>query len=276
MIAEEEGKYKKIGGIMTLNSYERFKALKDYKVVKSNDIIQKAKYELNKNEQKIFCYAVSKIKPDDPVNKVYTLDVKEFCEILGLDYFNGGIGYYFKKLLKGLRDKSFYIENNNSSLLVGWLSEVEIIENTAKVKLTFGVKMQEYLINLKKNYTQYDLLCILPMKSGYSIRMFELLRSINGVKGPIFDISLEELKDRINVSYKTYADFRRRVIEQAVKEINQFTDLKVQWKPIKEGKKIVAIRFLVEHLSEKELRTNTFNALKQLNLNALENARASF
>lgn len=268
-------KIKKSGGIMKLNSYERFKALKDYKVVKSNDIIQKAKYELNKNEQKIFCYAVSKIKPDDPVNKVYTLDVKEFCEILGLDYFNGGIGYYFKKLLKGLRDKSFYIENNNSSLLIGWLSEVEIVENTAKVKLTFGVKMQEYLINLKKNYTQYDLLCILPMKSGYSIRMFELLRSINGVKGPIFDMSLEEIQDRIKVSYKTYSDFRRRVIEQSVKEINQFTDLKIQWKPVKEGKKIVAIRFLVEHLSEKELRTNTFNALKQLNLNALENIVSS-
>lgn len=261
---------------MKLNSYERLKALKDYKVVKSNDIIQKAKYELNKNEQKIFCYAVSKIKPDDPTNKEYTIDVKEFCEILGLDYYNGGSGYYFKKLLKGLRDKSFYIEKNNSSLLVGWLSEVEIVENTAKVKLTFGVKMQEYLINLKKNYTQYDLLCILPMNSGYSIRMFELLRSINGVKGPIFDMSLEEIQDRVKVSYKKYADFRRRVIEQSVKEINQFTDLKVQWKPIKEGKKIVAIRFLVEHLSEKELRTNTFNALKQLNLNALGNVMTSF
>lgn len=114
------------------------------------------------------------------------------------------------------------------------------------------------------------------MKSGYSIRMFELLRSINGVKGPIFDMPLEEIQDRVKVSYKKYADFRRRVIEQSVKEINQFTDLKVQWKPIKEGRKIVAIRFLVEHLSEKELRTNTFNALKQLNLNALETVMTSF
>lgn len=110
IIAEDGVNIKKMGEKMKLNSYERLKALKDYKVVKSNDIIQKAKYELNKNEQKIFCYAVSKIKPDDPANKEYTIDVKEFCDILGLDYYNGGSGYYFKKLLKGLRDKSFYIE----------------------------------------------------------------------------------------------------------------------------------------------------------------------
>lgn len=89
IIAEDGVNIKKMGEKMKLNSYERLKALKDYKVVKSNDIIQKAKYELNKNEQKIFCYAVSKIKPDDPANKEYTIDVKEFCDILGLDYYNG-------------------------------------------------------------------------------------------------------------------------------------------------------------------------------------------
>ena len=245
----------------------RFKALRNYKVVKSNEIIQKARYELNKNEQKLFCYAVSKIKPDDPINKVYTLDIREFCEILGMDYNNGGIGFYYKQLLKGLRDKSFFVETKTSQVLVGWISEVELVEQTSIVKLTFGVKMQEYLINLKKNYTQYDLLCILPMKSGYSIRMYELLRSMYGLKGPLFQISVEEIMRKFEVSYKTFADFRRRVLEVAVKEINFYTDVNVKWKPKKIGRKIVEIEFLVERLSEEEEKKNNFNAIKQLSYN---------
>lgn len=179
-------------------------------------------------------------------------------------------------MLKGLRDKSFYIEKNNSSLLVGWLSEVEIVENTAKVKLTFGVKMQEYLINLKKNYTQYDLLCILPMKSGYSIRMFELLRSINGVKGPIFDMPLEEIQDRVKVSYKKYADFRRRVIEQSVKEINQFTDLKVQWKPIKEGKKNCSYKIFSRTFIRKRIKNQHFQCTKTTKSKCFRNCNDKF
>ena len=101
------------------------------------------------------------------------------------------------------------------------------------------------MTGLYTNYTQYELLCTLPMRSAYSIRIYELLKSYSYTKQHEFDV--EQLKRALGCEhYVRFPDFRRKVIETAVKEINQFTDIEVSWQPVTKGKKVVSLIFKIK------------------------------
>lgn len=82
---------------------------RDYKVVKGNEIIQKARYSLGLAEIKAFSFIVSKIKPTDQVFCEYTFSINEYCKVLGINTNNGKNIQTVKKSLKALVDKSFFL-----------------------------------------------------------------------------------------------------------------------------------------------------------------------
>ena len=130
---------------------------RSYQVVKSNQIIQKARYELNISELKTFAYIVSKIRPNDEPNQEYEINIKEYCQVCGLDYKNGGNYLYIKKNLKALRDKSFWIvDENGNETTVGWLSKARINKNSGKIRVKFDEDIQKYVLGLFENFTQYS------------------------------------------------------------------------------------------------------------------------
>ena len=217
---------------------------RDYKVVKANEIIQKAKFDLSLMEQKTFCYAVSKIKPDDKEGTEYTFTINEYCDVCGINRNDGRTIENVKESLKRLRDKSFYlVEHDGSFVLIGWLSKVRVLPKSGKIKIKFDEDMQKYLMGLYNNYTQYSLLCVLPMRSAYSIRLYELLKSYVGLKRKEMDFDIDDLKNQIAAPYERFPDFRRYVLEPATREINRYTDIEISWEPIKKGRKVVAVKF---------------------------------
>jgi len=58
---------------------------RSYKVIKSNDLIQKARFDLTVQEQKIILYLISKLKPDDDKSKTIKFEIKEFCSVCGIN-----------------------------------------------------------------------------------------------------------------------------------------------------------------------------------------------
>ena len=102
--------------------------------------------------------------------------------------------------------------------------------------------IQKYVIGLYGDFTQYSLLSTLPMKSSYSFRIYELLKSYAFTKTHTFDI--DDLKNKLGASgYVNFKDFRIKVLEVATKEINEYTDLEIMWEPVKKGKKVIQIHF---------------------------------
>lgn len=101
-----------------------------------------------------------------------------------------------------------------------------------------------YLLELKKNYTKYQLQNIIPMKSKYGIRLYELLKSYLNLGKVRF--SIEELKIRLDsTNYTNLKDFKRRVLEPALKDIEVYSDLTVEPVFIKVKNKCVAIEFIL-------------------------------
>ena len=71
-----------------------------YFVVKDNALIQRARYSMTLQQQKMLLYMISKIKPNEPESKEYTISIRDYCRSSGIDYTNGGNYAYIKETLK--------------------------------------------------------------------------------------------------------------------------------------------------------------------------------
>lgn len=224
---------------------EEIAVMRDYKITKANDIIQKARYDLSLQELKILAYCFSLIKPNDKEGQKYIFSMVDFCQICGITQHSGKNYETIKSTLKALRDKSFWLtKDNGDECLIGWLGSVETSRKSGKIAIRFDMNLEKYIHDLIGNFTQYSLLSTLPMKSAYSFRMYELLKSYAFQYTHTF--TLEDLKKQIAaVQYTRYPDFRRRVLEPAVIEINRYTDIEVSFEPIKTGITVTEILFYI-------------------------------
>ena len=238
---------------------------RDYKVVKGNEIIQRARYDLGLAEIKAFSFIISKIKPTDEIFHEYTFTINEYCKVLGIDTNNGKNILTVKKSLKQLVDKSFFLTlEDGSETTISWLNKVWIDKGSGRIRVRLDDDLQKYVTGLYSNFTQYELLCTLPMRSSYSIRIYELLKSYAFTKQHTFEV--EELKKMLGCChYERFPDFRRKVIEIAVKEINQFTDLEVSWEPVTKGRKVIEIKFIIKTRDTWSRLETHRNATKAIN-----------
>lgn len=217
-----------------------------YKIVKSNDIVQKARYDLNLRELKVMSYIFSMVKPTDKLNQWYEFTIIDYCKVCGIDYKSGQNYLAVKVALQALRNKSFWSKLNNSNKVttIGWLAKAEISPYSGKIAVKLDEDMQKYVIGTFDSYTQYELLSTLPMQSQYSFRIYELLKSYAYQKKHRFVI--DELKGQLAAEhYKNFKDFRRFVLEIATREINEYTDLEVSWEPETKGRKVIAVIFTI-------------------------------
>ena len=235
--------------------------LREYKIVKSNEIIQKARFKLSMQEQKIILYLISKIKPTDKEFESYTFSVIEFCQICGIDSDSGTNYSNLKSTIKSLADKSLWVTlEKGTQTLLRWIEKAKIIENSGIVEIRLDDDMKPYLLKLKNNFTQYELLYTLAMKSQYSIRLYEILKSYEYKKNIIYEI--ESLKQILLAEkYKLFGDFKRRVIDIAITEINSLSDISIKYELIKEGRKYVKIRFMIKLKEDLDERLDTWKRI---------------
>ena len=216
-----------------------------YQVVKSNELITKARYNLTVMEQKLIAYIISMIQPDDTEIKLYEISVVEFCFLCKIDR-----ECFYTRMKEMVDDiykrRSFWLKTGDGKEeYFTWFSKVIYEKGKGKIYIKLDSSLSKYVINLKKNYTQYDLSYILQLHGKYSIRVYELLKSMFKSKGCRHvegTLSLDYIKSLLDIKeYGIYSNFRIRVLEPAFKEINNHTDLSVSYRPEKNGKKIESI-----------------------------------
>ena len=231
--------------------------LRKNNAVKANKTIQDTRMEMTPEQFNLLTCLIGKIKPQDSPETLYEITVEEFCAATGksLD------GYYYtaiKKDLQALSDKSTYIlTDNGNEILFRWLDEVIIDHGNGRIQIGFHRHARKFLFALAKNFTSYPVGHLLALKSMAAKRLYEILCSYKYLKKTT--ISLEELKRELNaVGYAAFYDFRRYVLDKAVAEINEYTDLSVTYagKSGKGSKKIERIEFCIDEvdLLERDVR----------------------
>ena len=242
------------------DSYQfKLQEIREYKVVKANELIQRSRYNLSTQEQKIILYLITKIRPDDSALMLYEFKVKEFCEICGIDQKSGKNYHSLKATIKRLADKSLWttIDEKGTETLIRWIERPYVNANSGTIKIKLDELMRPYLLQLKERFTQYCLYYTLAMRSQYSVRLYEILKSYENIGGWTFEV--DDLKRKLFAeTYDRYPDFKRKVIDIAIREINDFGDIFVTYTVKKQGKKVSHLVFAINPKVDIDDRLNTW------------------
>lgn len=248
---------------------------------KKSNILISSKYKSSVLENKILAVAMSQVKIQEgrPIAKI---SVKNFQEKMNAN--KGSFYTQMKRAAKSMSGRQMFIEDkeNNSFMLINLIGKVEY--NNGDITIKFEPDLTEYLVDLQKNYTTLNIEMMMSLDTQYGFRIYELLKSkayapkgirdtgkykiVFGVselkvtigivntqtdavrralqnKNPDFDNIVENVA--IEKSFKSWFDFKRRVLDPAIEEINNKTDLYVEYVPIGRGKggKIKEIEFYV-------------------------------
>lgn len=235
-------------------------------VVKANDFIQKSRFSLSLLQQKIVLYLISQIQPWDEDFKLYEFSIKDFCSVCGIEQSSGRNYQMLRNAIKEIADKSVwvYLEDSAKYTLVRWIEKPYIDERSGIIQIKLDKDMKPFLLQLQGNYTQYELGWTLQFKRKYSIRLYELAKSIHYNDLEVYEKTyhIDELRQLLDAeNYTTWQTFKTRALEPAIEEINLYSDKEIEYEPITYGKTVGHIK----------LRISTKEAVERLRLRLEQN-----
>ena len=238
-------------------------------IKKANNLVE-SRYKFDIWETRFFLSVLSQIRREDTDLQTYRIWYKDVVKTFGL---NSNSSYeLLREASKALLKKSVVInyEENGTKRekMVNLIRSVDYMkegqsraEHQEYIDVIVEQNLQPFLLQLQKNFTAYDLRNVIKL-GVYSVRLYELLKQYESIGSRTMKIEEMKAMFQVEEQYKLYADFYRWVIIPAEKEINEHTDLIIQTiDKIKEGRRVVALRFKFRTKTEDELnraRSNPF------------------
>ncbi|ENV46008.1 MULTISPECIES: replication initiation protein RepM [Acinetobacter] len=224
--------------------------MKNELVVKDNALIN-ASYNLEVTEQRLILLAI--LNARETGNGI-TADSK--LEIHAKDYAsrfdisNDGAYKALKNAVLNLFDRQFSFKEEDKKGNVGtvksrWVSRIKYIDDSATLEITFAPDVVPLITRLEQHFTSYQLKQVSQLTSKYAIRLYELLIAWREV-GKTPKIELDDFRSKIGVEdteYTAMNDFKKRVLEPAIKQINKYTDITATYEQHKKGRLISAFSF---------------------------------
>lgn len=218
-------------------------------VVKDTALIN-ASYSLGLSEQRLILLAILEARQnnhDGNYNKRLVVSADSY-----MTHFNVKRSAAYEALqtaCKNLFERRFSYQEKRTrgvaNVTSRWVSEVAYINETATVEIVFAQSVIPLITELEGRYTSYTIEQVANLNSGYAVRLYELLIAFRST-GTITPMQLKELRDKLGVlddEYPRIERFKTKVLDIAVKQINEFTDITVKYEQHKTGRKITAISF---------------------------------
>lgn len=212
---------------------------------------------LTLNERRLILFLspiVRKQIEKNPTNRIFYVLASDFAN----EYKLKGKSVYseLEKTADSIVEKAFFFwyntENGKAKKGVSWVSECDYIENKAKIKVKLDDTVIEMLTVFDKNtgnfWTQYQKEWIINLGS-YGIVMLEMVLSSVENKGYYTVEHLREKFDCVD-SYSVFADFKRHVIDKAIKEIHKHTPITVSYEVDKSGRQTQGLKFCYTDISK--------------------------
>ena len=210
-------------------------------VVKSNQVIE-ASYQLSAVEQRIVLAAISRIPKNQPItdDELYPVSVNEL-QLLGVHEKTA-----YRDLKEGINrlyERSINLSVDDKSIKMRWVQEVQFLDSQSVIGIRFSKPILPFISNLSREFTKYALSDIAGINSGYGIRIYELLVQYRQIGKR--EISVDTLRTMLELGkkYPLFADFKKRVIDTAVDQINEYSPLRVTYEQKKTGRKVTHITF---------------------------------
>lgn len=220
-------------------------------VLKSNPLTSLWRSELTLSEFKILDVYLSRINSHHPEHRRIEISKEEFEEVFGISKFN------LRELdtrLKHLVGQAVRISDGDYKKGFAWVSLFEEAcvdldtDGVQTVYLECTQKAMKYFFNCENiGYLRYKLRCVKDMKSRYTYILFLYLEK-NRYRTE-WEVSLDDLKVILNCDhdelYQEYKFFNQRILQRSKQEILKKTECRFDYYPVKKGRRVVAIRFVV-------------------------------
>lgn len=230
-----------------------------YIVEKSKALVWAQFQDYSPGELKILDTYLSRIDPRNPDASLVTFTKKEYAELMGLD--SDIRTEQLKTYTGGLLSNVVTIDLPEKGYVQYPLfSEAKCYLDDKSGQVTIEVdcnhKLKTAFFDIARNgYVRYQLKNIISLKSQYSVRLYPKLKD-----RPFgWTIKVSELRKMLGAtaaSYDVFKDFNKHVLQKAIKEINEITDISVTTENVRKGRAVESIRFKVtekaNHVLSKE------------------------
>lgn len=215
--------------------------------IRHHNAITTARYEYSELQLDIFLYLLSILRKDNP-NGVYEIVVKDLSAATGKEYKYA----YLRKATEEMGSRMFEVSTPKRLEQLWMFQRVAYVLGEGRIEVEFANPIKPYLFDLKDNFTSFQLYAALRLGSKYAKRIYAICSQWKD-KGQTQTFSLDELKkmlhlldDKGNEQYKPLSMFRKFVLDESVKQINQRTDLQIDYTLQKRGRSFQNITFTVK------------------------------
>lgn len=210
-------------------------------IVKKSNALARARWSAESVwEPRLVALLASKVRADDTDFHVYEIPASEVLK------GSGGKDYKeIETVIDKVMSRVLTIRDEKGWTKYNVFSRCRYRKKDGILELGFHPDLRPHYLNLQKNFAKWNLLEFLMLPSVYSQRLFEFLKSWDDK--PDTTISVADLHEMLNTpaSFRAnFAEFRRRVLDKAHKDITQNTELSYAWEPIKKGRAVVTVRFI--------------------------------
>jgi plasmid replication initiation protein len=226
-------------------------------VVKDNSLID-ASFNLSLVEQRLMLMAIVEARELDKLTPDTPIEVKATAY---RDQYKTDKSEAYKQLAdatKQLFNRQFsYLDKYKGEdciTVARWVNRASYLNNNGAVVLYISSEVISMISRLEANFTQYLLEQVSDFKSKYSIRLYELLIKYRDV-GNSKKFEIVELRSKLGLEdneYKLNAVFKRDVLDKAIKEIGNKTDIQIKYEQFKEGRVISHILFKIGKKKDKK------------------------
>ena len=219
-------------------------------VVKDNALIN-ASYNLDLVEQRLILLAIVEARESGKgINANDPLEVHAESYINQFNVARQTAYQALKDVCKDLFARQFSYQEINKrgnveNVLSRWVSEIRYIDDEATVKLIFAPAIVPLITRLEVQFTKYELQQISNLSSAYAVRLYELLIAWRST-GQTPVIELTEFRNKIGIlddEYTRMGNFKDRVLNLAIAQINEHTDITVKYEQHKKGRNISGFSF---------------------------------
>jgi len=222
---------------------------KHYYAVMANDIV-KGKQEMTLMEARIIRLLITQVVKQDPELKTYTCRIQDLADFLNIPSNN--LYRDIKNICESLLKRLVRVGTKNPK--EPWISfqwiQLAKYDGNGNITLKLSEQIAPYVLELNAWFTQYQLENILGFNSFYAIRIYEILKCDNGItrdEQGEFTYTIENLRKILccEDKFNKITDFTEKVIDTAVREINDKSDILVSYELKKTSRKFTDIIFTV-------------------------------
>lgn len=228
-------------------------------IKKSNELsMAKLSHGLTLNQMQLLAYAIYCTQQDGKTEFIKADFEKKF----GIEKYQTAHAKEDAQKLLGLQ---FSIEDLENDYFAYWNVFGSIRYKEGLFNFKWNEEFIPHILQLKEKYVMTDLTITANFKSSFSWILYDYLRALYGYWFKSF--TKDELMKLFNVeNRKTYRNhtglFKKYVLDVAIKEINEHTELEVSYKEQKQGRKIIG--FNIYWSSGKKVFGATRQQIEQL------------